>query len=138
MALLELKLRPSERDLRWFGLIMLLFFGLLATVVWWKSGATGVPGVLVTTGAALCCVYYLVPPLRRLLYVGWMRAVFPIGWVVSHALIGLVYYGILTPVGWALRLSGHDPMHRKLLRNAQTYWVERRDGEEPARYFRQF
>ena len=138
MALLEVKLRPSARDLRWFGLIMLLFFGFLATVIWWGSGGARVPVVLVAVGAALCGVYYLLPPLRRLFYVGWMRAAYPIGWVVSHALVGLIYFGILTPAGWALRLSGREPMHRKFLRNAQTYWVERRSGEEPARYFRQF
>lgn len=138
MALLEINLRPSDRELRWFGLIMLLFFAVLGGLIWLASGATVVPGALGAAGFVLCSVYYLVRPLRRLLYVAWMRTVFPIGWIMSHALMGSIYFAILTPIGWLLRATGRDPMQRRMLKDARTYWIERRRENAPAQYFRQF
>ncbi len=61
----------------------------------------------------------------------------PIGWVLSHALLAAVFYGVVLPVGLAMRLAGRDPMTRRLDRAAASYWVgrERVDGSE--RYFKQ-
>jgi hypothetical protein len=135
---MEINLQPSDRDLRWFGLIVLLFCGFIAATIWWVSGETAVAIVLAAVGGVLCGLYYAVKPLRRTLYLRWMRAVFPLGWAMSHALIGLVYFAVVTPVGWILRLAGKDPMKRTLLRNAPSYWVERQSRPDPARYFNQY
>ena len=70
-------------------------------------------------------------------YRAWMLAAMPIGWVLSHALLAAVFYGVVLPVGLAMRLAGRDPMTRRLDRAAASYWVgrERVDGSE--RYFKQ-
>jgi hypothetical protein len=64
-----------------------------------------------------------------------MRAVFPIGWVMSHAILILAYFLILTPIGWLMRFF-HDPMQRSFDRDSKSYWLpwESSDSE---RYFRQ-
>jgi hypothetical protein len=129
---------PSSRDLRWFGLLLLLFFGLLGALARWRFGAPDTATALWQIGAVLCIVYYAVPPLRRWLFLGWMYAAFPIGWTISHVLLLVVFYLILTPVGLALRLGGHDPLERSFDREAATYWVPRSVKDDPARYFRQF
>ena len=60
-----------------------------------------------------------------------------LGWVLSNILLGVTYYGILTPTGWVMRLCGRDPMRRNIGRKADSYWI-RRDGERKvARYFSQ-
>ena len=33
-----------------------------------------------------------IPPLRLPLYFSWMRLLRPIGWVVTHVLLGFVFY----------------------------------------------
>ena len=138
MALLEINLAPSERDLRWFGVVQLAFFGLLGAIVYRGSGSLVAPAVLWSVGSVLCAVYYGIPPLRRVLFVLWMRAVYPIGWVLSHLLVGLLYFGVVTPVGWLVRRFGRDPMQRAILKDAPTYWDERRRDPGSAKYFRQF
>ena len=66
-----------------------------------------------------------------------MVAAFPIGWTVSHLLLGSIFYLVITPIGLLLRALGHDPMERKFDREAKTYWIEH-ERAETARYFRMY
>ena len=74
----------------------------------------------------------------RRFYVGWMLAAVPIGWSLSHLVLGAVYYLVLTPIGLIMRLTGYDPMRRRYDRSATTYWIERKTQTDPSRHFRQF
>lgn len=138
MALIEINMNPSRTELKWFGLLLLAFFALIAGIVFWATSASKAPAVLLFIGAALCVVYYSLRPLRLPLYRLWMRMVFPIGWTLSHLLFGFIYYLTVTPVGLLLRLFGHDPLHRRRDPGAGTYWMEHRPNDDPASYFRQF
>lgn len=88
------------------------------------AGVVGAIGAMSSAGPAL--------------YRAWMRAALPVGWVVSHVLLGLAYYGVITPIGLFLRLIGRDLLSLKRDRDATTYWRERGPGEGAGRYFRQW
>ncbi len=140
MALIEIR-RPSKRELRVFGLLVGLFFGLIGGLVWFKAktpAPTSATDVIWAIGGALMIIYYAVPRLRLVLYYGWMKAAYPIGWTISHLVLGITYYLVLTPIGLFMRVFGHDPMQRRFDRDASSYWVEHNPGADPARYFRQF
>jgi hypothetical protein len=129
---------PSSRDLKWFGLLLLLFFGILGAIARWRFGAETGSLRLWSVGAALCAIYYAAPPLRRGMFLAWMYAAYPLGWTISHLLLLIVYYLILTPIGLLLRVAGRDPMERGFDRQAQSYWVPGSTRADSARYFRQF
>jgi len=57
---------------------------------------------------------------------------------VSHLVMAIIFYGVLTPIGLAMRLGGRDPLHRKFDRAAGSYWVDRRRPADVKRYFKQF
>ena len=135
MALLEINLQPSRSELRWFGLIVLALFGMIGAVVAWQTGASWVPFAVI--GAVLCAVYYAVPPIRRPAYITFMYAVLPIGWVVSHLLFGVIYFLVLTPIGFVGKLFGRDPLRLERDPNAATYWIDREPTRDPLRYFGQ-
>lgn len=138
MALIDIKWTPTTRDLRIFGVIWLVFFGLVAawmlsrgsTMIWVSAAA----GVAVTGGV----LGMLLPELLRPVYLLWMTLAFPIGWLVSHLILGFVYFGLLLPIGLLLRMVGHDPLRRKDKGVAETHWCERHTETESSRYFRQF
>jgi len=68
-----------------------------------------------------------------------MYAAFPIGWTVSHVLLAVVYFAVLTPTGLGLRLLGYDPMSRRDRSEEKTsYWERECAPENRERYFRQF
>lgn len=77
-------------------------------------------------------------PIGRALYRGWMFAALPIGWTISHILLGMVYFLVFTPIGLVMRLLGKDPMERRFEPSAPTYWIKRPPPAEASRYFRQF
>ena len=138
MPLIELKKNPSRRELLWFGALFALFFGLIGGLIWWKFKAPVVAYVLWSVAAVITLLFYALSPIRKPLYLGWMYVTFPIGWVISHVLMALIYYLVFTPIGLAMRLFGRDPMLRRVDRGAPSYWIEHDASGDPARYFRQF
>ena len=95
--------------------------------------ATWVAGV----AGAISLIFFVVPPLRIPLYLGWIYLAFPIGWTISHLLMLFVFFVVLTPIGLVMRLLGRDPMKRALEQGATSYF----EPHKPAtteRYFRQF
>jgi hypothetical protein len=67
-----------------------------------------------------------------------MVLAFPIGWVVSEAMLLLMYYGILTPVAVVFRLRGRDLLRRKVQVGAGTFWLPKVMPQDVRSYFRQY
>jgi hypothetical protein len=128
---------PTQPELRWFGLLLLLLFCVLAALAAWRFEAPRAALGLAGFGAALALAYYALPPLRRPLWLAWMRAVAPLGRLVSHAVLGLVYFGVITPIGVAMRLAGRDKLERRFDPSAPSYWSARPREADPSRYLRQ-
>ena len=138
MAILEINTNPSRRDLLWFGLLLPVFFAIVGLLVWRRTGSLTSGTILWAGGGLVSALFALWPASRRRIYVAWMYAVYPIGWTVSHLLLGTVYFAIITPIGLALRILGRDPLERVFDRDAPTYWVPHDPAQGTARYLRQF
>lgn len=129
---------PSTRELRWFGFLALLFFAGVAYLWYRRTGGREAAGAIAAGGALLATLYYAVPRWRRSIYRGWMKAVWPIGWVVSHLILAVAFYLVITPVGLLIRLIGRDALERHFDPSATSYWRKRGSAPEPSDYFRQF
>jgi hypothetical protein len=136
VALIEFNTNPSRRDLAWFGVVVAAFCGLVGALLWWQFSATRTAIGFWIAGAAVFAVYYAVKPLRKPMYLGWMIAFWPLGWVMSHVILGIAYFLVITPVGLIMRAVGHDPMQRKFEPGAATYWTPHED--RAGGWFRQF
>ena len=139
MAMLPINWRPSSRELRWFAGLLMVFFSGVAALWWRRSGQTTGPMLMVSVAFAVGLFGLAIPAAIRWVYVVWMAAVWPIGWVVSHLLLALIFFGVIMPIGLVLRALGRDPMRKGVDRFAKTYWIARPTGEpDPKRYFQQF
>ena len=145
--MVELNLRPDARMLRQFGFIALGGFGLLALLSWngWlafaylgeASRASVALGLAVL--AAVSGLFSLVYPKANLpIYLGLTIAAFPIGFVLSYVIMGTLFYVVIAPIGLVMRLFGHDPMERRIQRDAKSYWVDARPRRPRESYFKQF
>jgi Saxitoxin biosynthesis operon protein SxtJ len=138
MAVIEMNWRPSNRDLRVFAVVQLIVAGvvgwLLHRRLGWDAAAIAVAG----SSCAATVVGFVSPQILRPLFVAWMLAAFPLGWLMSHLLLACVYYGVVTPIGFALRLSGRDSLQLRSKPDIGTYWVTRPESPDSSRYFRQF
>lgn len=133
----ELRSRPSKSEMRWFGLILAAVFGVLGAVIAWQTGTRHVSNVLWGIGAFLAVVYYSVPPLRWPMYAGWMRLVTPFGMFVSTVILGIIYFGIMAPIGRVAALFGRDALGRRLEPDRASYWIPHPPDGDSARYLRQ-
>lgn len=136
--MIDMTRKPKPQDLRWFGAIVLVFFSALAAVARFKLHAPAVAAALLGAGVVLAAAYYLIRPLRVPLYLAWMRIFFPLGWFVSHTIVAVIYYLVVTPIGLLMRLFGRDPMQRRLDSGATTYWTPTRRETTLSQYFRQY
>lgn len=136
--MLSVDRHPPASQLRNFGLLLLLFVPLFGALVWWRTGQIGAAQTVWSAGGVLTAVYWALPFVRRPIFVGWMYAAFPIGWTISHLLMGAIYYLVITPIGLLIRANGRDPLLRSFDRSAQSYWSATTPTEDVRRYFRQY
>jgi Saxitoxin biosynthesis operon protein SxtJ len=61
----------------------------------------------------------------------WMRLGILLGKVVSPIALGILFYGVLTPLAVVIRLTGKDPLRLKLDRGADSYWILRKPPGPP-------
>jgi len=138
MSLIRIDHHPSRRQLAVFGVIWAVFFGVVGWIVLRSTGSLPASGAIWTMAAAVPLIGVAVPELLRIVYLGMAYATFPIGFVLSHIIVALVYYLVLVPTGLTMRLFGYDPMHRRFDREVETYWIARKPDEDVKKYFRQF
>lgn len=104
--------RLKKAEARQFGLAVGAAFLALGALVWWRGRRTS-PEVFGAIGTALLLLGILLPaalvPVRRM----WMAAAEGISKVTTPVFMGIVYFGILTPIGVVRRRFGHSPLERR-------------------------
>ena len=138
MALIRINRDPPPKQLAIFAGLWLIFLGGWGLVRWSFAGADSLAMTLWIAAVAVPVAGAVHRPILRWTYVGMSYAAFPIGWVVSHVLLAIIYYLVMTPIGLIMRVVGYDPMERKWDSQAESYWAKRSDDDDPKRYFRQF
>lgn len=149
MGLHDINWQPDRRALRTFGVLaFLICAGLgtatLATHVLFgfelSAGAARRTAIITwILGAAAGTLAAAGPDRLRPVYVLLMVITFPIGVVVSYALLALLFFFVITPIGLIFRLAGRDALGRKRDAHASSYWVRRRPAaDDMERYFRQY
>lgn len=146
-AFVELNFRPDLRTLRQFGFIALAGFGAMALLAFFEAGVfkfgLGAARLPVTIGfgtlAASSALFSLVFPKANLpTFVALSVAAYPIGWVVSYVVLGILFYLVFGVVSVIVRLRGLDPLARAYDRRAEGYWISRASARPKSDYFRQF
>jgi hypothetical protein len=64
----------------------------------------------------------------------WMKLAAALGYVNSRILLGLMYYGVMTPMGLLMRLAGRDALRRRGKTSA-SYWIPRPRTRQDRRQF---
>jgi hypothetical protein len=145
--MVEINFHPDERTLRQFGWIALGGFGLLGLCAWnhWlvfrhlpDSARETVTLCLLGLGALSAAFSLVFPRANAPLFVGLSVAAFPIGFVLSYVIMATLFYVVIAPVGFVMRLFGMDPMDRRFLPKATTYWLDARPPRAKTDYFKQF
>ncbi len=135
-------LPTGPRDLRKFSLTVGAAF-----VVLWAVFAYAVPylfgkgkdlPILWQIGVALAVVGTLLPAVVKPIYYAWMTMALALGFVMTRVLLTIFFFLVMTPVALVFKLIGKDPLHRKLDREAESYWIEKQYLIEDRSRFEKF
>ncbi|MFP4476218.1 MAG: hypothetical protein ACLFOY_11725 [Desulfatibacillaceae bacterium] len=121
------------REIRKFGAVALVFFGLLLAVGLWRERLLAV--YLFGALSALGFLHLVLPGPMKPVYRGWLAVARAIGTVVTTVLLALVYFVVITPSGWIRRLVAGPILPMQPDREAETYWVEREERVQPRERF---
>jgi RsiW-degrading membrane proteinase PrsW (M82 family) len=131
-------LAPDDRTLRQFAVLWIAFFAALALAQEFyhhRHVLALVLGVLAMTVGLMGLVW---PRAIKPIFVGWMVLVFPIGWTISHIILGILFYLIFSPVALLFRIIGRDALALKPRPTLATYWRPKPQPKDKSEYLRQF
>jgi Saxitoxin biosynthesis operon protein SxtJ len=134
----DIDFHPTERKLRTFAG---LFFAVATTVATWQAWAHQrwlTASSLFTAGAVVAAIGLLRPMSVRSLYISMTVASFPIGWMMSHLLLAIIYFGLFTPLSVIFRLIGRDALRLRPSPDISTYFKDKPAPVKSQAYFRPF
>lgn len=88
-------------------------------------------------GGAACALFLtglLLPSVARRFHIFWMKVATVLGYINSRILLSLMFYGVFTPYGLALRFFGRDPLHRRGA-HGESYWIPRKVTRQSKKQF---
>jgi hypothetical protein len=89
-------------------------------------------------GAPLLGLGLVAPSLLGPVERAWMAMAEVLGRINTRIILTVLYFGVVTPLGWARRWS-KDPLDRRMGDGRASNWVMRpRGAVDPARYRQQF
>ncbi len=131
----ELNWNPSRRELRTFAAIAVVVFGALGA--WLSFSGREAAWLFAATGLVIGVPGLIHPPSIRLIYVLLALLTRPIGWALSHLIIAVLFYALITPLGLLRRLLGRDPLALRAALGADSYWAQRPPPDDGSSYLRQ-
>lgn len=116
---------PADRS---FGLVFCGFFALIALYPLLSGGSVRAWAAIVSAlfGTAAFLFPSALRPLNRL----WMRFGALMHRIVSPIVLAVLFFGVITPFGLAMRLIGKRPLKLRY-EPVGTYWIDR-DPPGPA------
>lgn len=132
----HVKWHPDARELRRFAVAMLIGFAVLGMLAAWRASGISTSPIVLWSAGAFLAVAALIPKLGRAAYLAVYLPTSVIGYVVSHVILALMFFFVITPLGLILRLMGKDFLQRR--RQNKSQWTPVRGVKSEDSYYRQF
>lgn len=121
----------AERE---FGLIV----GgvLVALSAWWlyRGRFPAVSNATLVVGAVLVVVAIAFPRALKYPNKAWMALAEALGYVSSRIILAVIFFGIVTPIGFIKRLRGWDPLSRRGAAR-DSYWEPYSERQRNLRHY---
>lgn len=118
---------PSNRS---FGRVFIAFFFIVGSIVWWKGGRS-YPwwfGASALTLLVTLAIPSILTPFNR----AWMKLAEVLNRIMSPVILGIIFFGVFTPMALVMRLAGRDVLYRKFDKTCASYWTKREPpGPDP-------
>ena len=113
---------------------MLIGFAVLGSLAAWRGGGISTTALVLWSIGVFLAIAAFVPKLNRLAYLAVYLPTSIIGYVVSHVLLAVMFFFVITPLGIVLRLMGKDFLQQR----QQKQWKPVKSVKGEDSYYRQF
>ena len=124
---------PSNRK---FGFFFSVIFIILSSYFFYAQSQTVALAMLLIALLFLIIAFFkanLLLPLNKL----WMRFGLLLGMIISPIILGVIFFGLITPYSIVMRLIGRDELHLRILKNS-SHWISRSQCSPQTNFKRQF
>ncbi len=133
----EINKQPEASDRLKLALVFIVGFGGIGTYQAYVKHHELASHVLWALAVALPLLC-LIPPLGRLLYIGWMGLGVTMGMLTQPVFLFVTYVVFFIPLGLVFRLLSRDTMKRKLVPRDDSYWEDYVESDDKSSYFKQY
>lgn len=126
--------KKSFRREREFGLIVGGVFVLLSA--WWlyRGKFPGASQITLPLGALLVVLGFVWPKALVWPNRAWMLLAEGLSFVTTRLILGIVFFLMITPIGFVKRLTGWDPLDRRSGRRP-SYWKPYSERQRDPRHY---
>ncbi len=118
---------PSDRK---FGILFVIVFAVVAGYGYLVEWASSTVIFCVVISFALAAISIVAPRVLAPLNKAWLLLGVVLGKIVNPIVLGIIFFGLLTPVSIVTRIFGRDEL-RLDQHHLDSYWIER-DPPGPA------
>lgn len=131
------KIKTADKDIRSFSRLVGGILAAIGIYLIWKTRVLNFP--LFGVAAVLAAAGELRPQSLKLIYKLWMSLALVMGSVMSRVLLTVIFFVLVTPIGWITRLIGKRFLENTLDKTAATYWLPKKsDPRGKAQFESQF
>ena len=130
-------IKESKKELRKFGLTVGITLVAVAVILFLFAKSSYVYFGII--GGALILASLILPSVLKPLNKIWMTFALLLGWVSSRVILIILYYLVLTPIGFIAKIFRKRFLNLKIEHGAKSYWEKRKvKSPELTEYERQF
>ena len=119
----------SQSSNKSFGLLFFIIFLILG--LWPLKNGENINFFFITVSVIFLLLSLinskLLSPLNKL----WIKFGEILGIIIAPLVMALIYFVILTPVSFIVRIFGKDLLGLKFLKEKETYWIKRKKNLGP-------
>ncbi|MFA3783701.1 SxtJ family membrane protein [Melioribacteraceae bacterium 4301-Me] len=116
-------IKSDKKELRKFGITIGLVFTLIGLFLYFNDKSAFsyflIGGVLFIIAGIFFSV--VLKPLQ----VVWMILAVIMGFIMTRVILSILFYIVLTPIGFFMKIIGKDLLNEKINRNTHSYWNKR-------------
>ena len=117
----ELKnIRTDNKAIRDFGILIGLILLIIAGILFYKERESY--ELIILLGIAFIGIGLGMPIILKPFYSVWMYFAVVLGWLMTRLILGLLFYIVVSPIGFISRLFGKEFLDLKTSSLNRSYW----------------
>jgi polyferredoxin len=113
----------SPKAIQKFGYTIAIFLLVVSGILYYYEKESSV--LVAAIGLMFLLITVAAPTLLKPINIIWMSFAIFLGFVSTRILLGILFYGILTPIGLVIKLTRKDPLGLEIKRDKKSYWEKR-------------